>query len=71
VVNVARTPTVPDNIFVTACRNWAALDGALARGDAITRQIEGSIAAASAVQSARSGIRTVLGSQTMQVLELK
>ena len=66
-----RTPTDPDLLLVITYKNWAALDGALAKGDAIAKQIEGSVAAASAAQAARGKIRTVLGSSTMQVLTLK
>jgi hypothetical protein len=52
-------------------KNWAALDGAIEKGDAIAKQIEGSVAAASQAQFDRAKIRTVLGSTTMQVLALK
>jgi hypothetical protein len=39
--------------------------------DAIAKQIEGSVAAASQAQADRAKIRTVLGSSTMQQLILK
>jgi hypothetical protein len=72
VLNVeARGPDDPDLYLVTTYKNWAALDGALAKGDVITKQIEGSLAAASQSQSDRAKIRRVLGSATMQALELK
>jgi hypothetical protein len=66
-----REPTDPDLLLRITYKNWAALDGALAQGDAIAKEIEGSVAAASQAQYDRSKIRTVLGSATMQVLELK
>jgi hypothetical protein len=42
----------------------------LAKGDEITKQIQGSVAAANQAQFERAKMRTVLGSTTMQVLEL-
>lgn len=66
-----RTPDDPDLLLVVTYKNWAALDGALEKGDAIAKQIEGSVAAASQAQYERAKIRKVLGSTTMQVLQLK
>ena len=66
-----RGPDDPDLLLAITYKNWAALDGALAKGDAIAKQIEGSVAAASQSQVERAKIRRVLGSSTMQVLELK
>jgi len=66
-----RGPNDPDVILVITYRNWAALDGALAKGDAIAKQVEGSIQAANKSQSDRGAIRRVLGSVTMQVAQLK
>lgn len=66
-----REPTDPDLLLRITYKNWAALDGALAKNDAIAKEIEGSVAAASQAQYDRSKIRTVLGSATMQVLQLK
>jgi hypothetical protein len=66
-----RRPDDPDVYLVITYRNWAALDGAIAKGDAIAKQIEGSVAAANQSQAARSTIRRILGSSTMQVLDLK
>ena len=66
-----RGPDDPDLLLVIRYKNWAALDGALAKGDAISKEIEGSVTAASQAQADRSKIRRVLGSSTMQVLELK
>jgi len=67
----ARTPDDADILLVTRYKNWAALDGALAKGDAIAKQIEGSVVAAAQAQADRNKIRRVLGSETMQALELK
>ncbi len=66
-----REPDDPDLLLRITYKNWAALDGALEKGDAIAREIEGSVAASNQAQYERSKIRTVLGSATMQVLELK
>jgi hypothetical protein len=60
----------PDLLLRITYKNWAALDGALAKGDEITKQIQGSVAAANQAQFERAKMRTVLGSTTMQVLEL-
>jgi hypothetical protein len=67
----ARAPDDPDVLLVLTYKNWGALDGALAKGDAIAKQIEGSLPASNQAQSDRAKIRRVLGSSTMQVLELK
>jgi hypothetical protein len=66
-----REPDDPDLLLRITYKNWAALDGALEKGDAIAKEFEGSVAAASQAQADRARIRTVLGSATMQVLELK
>ena len=66
-----REPDDPDLLLRITYKNWAALDGALAKGDAIAKEFEGSVAAASQAQADRAKIRTVLGSATMQVLQLK
>ncbi|HEX2789382.1 MAG TPA: hypothetical protein VHN17_03055 [Steroidobacteraceae bacterium] len=66
-----RGPDDADILLVVRSKNWAALDGATAKGDAIAKQIEGSVSAASQAQADRAKIRRVLGSSTMQVLELK
>ena len=41
-----RGPDDPDLYLILTYKNWAALDGALAKADEITKQIEGSVAAA-------------------------
>lgn len=66
-----RGPDDADVLLMITYKNWAALDGALAKGDAIAKQFEGSVAAASQAQADRSKIRRVLGSTTIQVLDLK
>jgi hypothetical protein len=66
-----RGPDDPDLFLVTTYKNWAALDGALAKNDAITKQVEGSVAASNKAQGERARMRRVLGSSTMQTLNLK
>ncbi|MGB8693262.1 MAG: hypothetical protein WCD08_07130 [Steroidobacteraceae bacterium] len=60
-----------DLLLVITYKNWAALDGALAKGDAVAKQIEGSVAASNQAQVDRAKIRTVLGSENIQELILK
>jgi hypothetical protein len=67
----AHGPDDPDILLMITYKNWAALDGALAKGDAIAKQVEGSITAANQSQYDRSKIRRVLGTYTMQVMQLK
>jgi len=66
-----RGPDDADVLLVVNYKNWAALDGALAKGDEIAKLVEGSLAAANQAQVDRAKIRRVLGSSTMQVLDLK
>jgi hypothetical protein len=66
-----RGPNDPDLLLVITYKNWAALDGAIAKGDEVAKAVEGSLAAANKSQSERDKIRRVLGSQTMQQLVLK
>ena len=66
-----RTADEPDVYLVITYKNWAALDGAIAKGDAIAKQVEGSVAAANQSEADRTKIRRVLGSSTMQILNLK
>jgi len=65
-----RTPDDPDLLLVTRYKNWAALDGANAKADMITKQMGSTVAAESKAQVERASIRRVLGSSTMQVLDL-
>ena len=72
VLNVQpRNENDADIYLVVTYKDWAALDGALAKGDAITKQVEGSVAAANTAAVDRSKWRRVLGGETMQVLNLK
>jgi hypothetical protein len=66
-----RTPDDPDLLLISRYKNWAAMDGAMAKNDEIAKQIEGSVAASNKAQFERASIRRVLGSSTMQVLDLK
>jgi hypothetical protein len=66
-----RTPDDPDIFLVIYFKNWAALDGSIAKGDAISKATEGSVAAADKASGDRASIRRILGSETMQVLNLK
>lgn len=61
----------PDIYLVINYKNWAALDGATAKGDAIAKQVEGSLSASNQAAVDRSKIRRVLGSWTGQELDLK
>ncbi|HXS28897.1 MAG TPA: hypothetical protein VN730_14630 [Steroidobacteraceae bacterium] len=64
-------PNDADVLLVITYKNWAALDGALAKNDEVAKQIEGSVSAANESEADRSKMRRVLGSQTMQVAKLK
>jgi hypothetical protein len=61
----------PDILLVINYKNWAALDGATAKADAILKQVEGTLAASSQGAVDRGKIRRVLGSSTGQELDLK
>jgi hypothetical protein len=64
-------PNEPDLYLVITMKNCAALDGAFAKNVDITLLIEGSLEKANQALSERGKIRTVLGSQTVQMLQLK
>lgn len=66
-----RTENDPDLYLVVTYKNWATLDGATAKGDAIAKQIEGSLDTANKSAVDRGKIRRVLGSWTGQELNLK
>jgi hypothetical protein len=66
-----RAPDDADLLLVITYKNWAALDGALAKNDATAKQVEGSVAAANQSEFDRAKLRRILGSSTMQVLDLK
>jgi hypothetical protein len=61
----------PDIYLVINYKNWAAMDGATAKGDAIAKQVEGTLAAQNQGAADRGKIRRVLGSFTGQELDLK
>ena len=61
----------PDIYLVVYYKNWAALDGATAKGDAISTQVEGSVAASNKGAVDRGKIRRTVGSWTGQELVLK
>ena len=61
----------PDIYLVVYYKNWAALDGATAKRDAIAKEVDGSVSAADEAGVSRGKIRRVLGSWTGQRLDLK
>ena len=72
IVNVEpRGENDPDIYLITYYKNWAALDGATAKGDAVAKQVEGSVAASNKAASDRGKLRRVVGSFTGQQLDLK
>jgi hypothetical protein len=66
-----RTPDDPDLLLISRYKNWAALDGAMEKADAVTKATGSTVVEANKMQVERSSIRRVLGSSTMQVLDLK
>ena len=66
-----RGPDDPDVYLVVSYKNYAALDDGLAKGDALSKQIEGSVQAANQSEADRAKIRRVLGTQTLQQAILK
>jgi hypothetical protein len=72
IINVEpRGENDPDLYLVITYKNWAALDDATAKGDAIAKQVEGTLSAANDAAVGRGKIRRVLGSWTGQELNLK
>jgi hypothetical protein len=65
------TPQDADVILVIEFKNWAALDHLGGKLDQVSAKIEGSLEKADQSQADRAKIRTVLGSDTVQVAELK
>jgi hypothetical protein len=61
----------PDIYLVVNYKNWAALDDATAKGDAIAKQVEGSLATSNQGNVNRGKIRRILGSWTGRELDLK
>jgi hypothetical protein len=69
---VPRGPDDPDLLLVVTYKNWAAgLDGALAKNDAISKVVDGSVATTNQGVANRAQIRRLLGTTWMQVLNLK
>jgi hypothetical protein len=66
-----RSESDPDLYLVVTYKNWATLDGATAKADAVAKQIEGSVDASNKSQADRGKIRRVLGSFTGQEMNLK
>jgi len=66
-----RSPDDPDIILIVTYKNWASLDGSIAKNDAIAKQVEGSVSASNQSMADRGSMRRVLGSETMQELKLK
>jgi hypothetical protein len=66
-----RTESDADVYLMITYKNFAALDGWIVKGDAVSKQIEGSVAAASQADADRGKIRRVLGTETIQSLNLK
>lgn len=60
----------PDIYLMVTYKNWAALDGATAKADAVAREVEGSLSEANRSTAARGKIRRLLGSWTGQQLDL-
>jgi hypothetical protein len=61
----------PDIYLVITYKNWAALDGLAERTDPISKQVYGSLEASNKGAVERGKMRRVLGSTTMQTLNLK
>ena len=64
-------PAEADIYLVVRYKNWAALDGLREKQQAILAQIYGSLTKASQGAVERGKLRTVLGDQNLQVLNLK
>ena len=64
-------PQDADVILVTEYKDWAALDHLGSKLDQVSAKIEGSVEKANQAEADRSKIRTVLGSDTVQVAALK
>ena len=66
-----RSENDPDIYLVINYKNWAALDDSTAKGDAIAKQVEGTLEKQNQAAVERGKIRRVLGSWTGQELSLK
>jgi hypothetical protein len=70
-IGQAHNPQDPDVILITEYKNWAALDHLGGKFEQVLAKVQGSVDAANKAQADRSKIRTVLGSENVQVAELK
>lgn len=70
-VGQAHNASDADVILVVEYKNWAALDHLGGKFDQISAKVEGSVDAANKSEADRAKIRTVLGSDNVQVAELK
>jgi hypothetical protein len=61
----------PDIILIVEYKNWAALDHLGGKLDQVSAQVEGSVDTANKNSADRAKIRTILGSDTVQVAVLK
>ena len=66
-----RSENDPDVYLIVYYKNWAALDDATAKADALAKATEGSLSAANDSTVNRAPIRRILGSWTGQQLDLK
>ena len=66
-----RGPNDPDIYLVVTYKNWAVRDGLTAKSDAIAAQVYGSVMSSNQGAADRGKIRRTVGSETMQVLNLK
>ncbi len=70
-VGQPHNPQDADIILITVYKNWAALDHLGSKLDEVSAKVEGSVDAANKSEADRAKIRTVLGSDTVQVAVLK
>ena len=66
-----RSEDEPDLILTVAYKNWAALDGLRERTDPIAQRVWGSLEESAKQNAARGKMRTSIGTETLQRLELK
>jgi hypothetical protein len=64
-------PQDADIILIVEYKNWAAFDHLGSKLEQISAKVEGSVDAANKAQADRAKIRTVMGSDTVQVAVLK
>lgn len=64
-------PNDADIILIIEYKNWAALDHLGGKVDQVSAKVEGSVDSANKSSADRAKIRTILGSDTVQVAALK